>query len=144
MKTAYQVVRTKSLIMSETNRVGYKRELNTDVDIEKEVIAFLNYHEDGKECFRFMENFTRMTFLASEELIAKDGLVEGLVDGLVESQRKIVNLIRDNPKISKKEMAEYIGISTTSVDKHIRSLKEKNFIIRVGSDRTGHWELYII
>jgi len=33
--------------MSETNRIEYKRELNTDVDIEKEVIAFLNYHEGG-------------------------------------------------------------------------------------------------
>lgn len=33
--------------MSETNRIEYKRELNTKVDIEKEVIAFLNYHEGG-------------------------------------------------------------------------------------------------
>jgi len=33
--------------MSEPNRIEYKRELNTDVDIEKEVIAFLNYHEGG-------------------------------------------------------------------------------------------------
>lgn len=34
--------------MSETNRVEYKREFNTDVDIEKEVIAFLNYSEGGE------------------------------------------------------------------------------------------------
>jgi ATP-dependent DNA helicase RecG len=33
--------------MSETNRIEYKQELNIDVDIEKEVIAFLNYHEGG-------------------------------------------------------------------------------------------------
>lgn len=33
--------------MSETNRIEYKRELNSDVDIEKEVIAFLNYQEGG-------------------------------------------------------------------------------------------------
>ena len=33
--------------MSETNRIEYKRELNADVDIEKEAIAFLNYHEGG-------------------------------------------------------------------------------------------------
>ncbi len=33
--------------MSETNRIEFKRELNTDVDIEKEVVAFLNYHEGG-------------------------------------------------------------------------------------------------
>jgi len=34
--------------MTENNRIEYKRELNTDVDIEKEVIAFLNYHEGGE------------------------------------------------------------------------------------------------
>ena len=33
--------------MPETNRIEYKRELNTDVDIEKEVISFLNYYEGG-------------------------------------------------------------------------------------------------
>ena len=37
----------KYKIMSETNRIEYKRELNTDLDIEKEVIAFLNYYEGG-------------------------------------------------------------------------------------------------
>ena len=33
--------------MPETNRIEYKRELHTDVDIEKEVIAFLNDYEGG-------------------------------------------------------------------------------------------------
>jgi len=33
--------------MSETNRIEYKRELTKDLDLEKEVIAFLNYQEGG-------------------------------------------------------------------------------------------------
>ncbi|WP_282636503.1 Fic family protein [Sphingobacterium thalpophilum] len=33
--------------MPETNRIEYKRKLHTDVDIEKEVIAFLNYYGGG-------------------------------------------------------------------------------------------------
>ena len=33
--------------MTETNRIEYKRELTKEVDIEKEVIAFLNYREGG-------------------------------------------------------------------------------------------------
>lgn len=33
--------------MPETDRIEYKRELHTDVDIEREVIAFLNYKEGG-------------------------------------------------------------------------------------------------
>ncbi|WP_370659337.1 hypothetical protein [Sphingobacterium luzhongxinii] len=38
-------------------------------------------------------------------------------------------------------MAEHIGISTTAIDKHIRSLRENKVIGRVGSDRSGYWEL---
>ncbi len=68
-------------------------------------------------------------------------LVEGLVEGLVESQQKIVTLIAKNPNISKKKMAESIGISTTAVDKNIASLKKKNIIKRVGSDTTGTWQI---
>jgi predicted HTH transcriptional regulator len=33
--------------VSETNRIEHKRELTKDLDLEKEVIAFLNYHEGG-------------------------------------------------------------------------------------------------
>ena len=33
--------------MTETNRIEFKRELTNDLDIEKEVIAFLNYKEGG-------------------------------------------------------------------------------------------------
>ena len=33
--------------MSETNRIEYKRELSSELDIEKEVVAFLNYKEGG-------------------------------------------------------------------------------------------------
>jgi len=64
-----------------------------------------------------------------------------LADGLAESQQKIIRLVLKNPKISKKEMAEKVGISTTAIDKNIAALKEKNILKRVGSDRAGHWEV---
>ena len=70
-----------------------------------------------------------------------DGLVDRLVDGLVESQIRIVELIKNNPKISKKSMAEQIGISETAIDKHIKTLKEKQIIVRIGGDRNGLWQL---
>ena len=33
--------------MIETNRIEFKRELTRDLDIEREVVAFLNYREGG-------------------------------------------------------------------------------------------------
>jgi len=69
------------------------------------------------------------------------GLVEGLVEGLVDSQKKIVWLIIENPFISKKEMSEHIGISTTAIDKNILILKKKNIISRIGSNNGGSWQI---
>ena len=67
--------------------------------------------------------------------------INGLVDGLVESQLRIIELIRINPKISKKSMSQQIGISQTAIDKHIKTLKEKQIIVRIGSDRSGIWHI---
>ena len=70
-----------------------------------------------------------------------EGLVERLVEGLVESQRKILVLISQNPSVSKQEMADKIGISTTAVDKNIAYLRKKGLIKRIGAARGGHWEV---
>jgi ATP-dependent DNA helicase RecG len=68
-------------------------------------------------------------------------LVEGLVERLAESQRKIIELIRQDPSISKKALSGKIGISSTAIDKNIDQLKKKGLLKRVGPDKGGHWEL---
>jgi predicted HTH transcriptional regulator len=105
-------------------------------------------HSYSRDCFRFSENFVRMTFnsaVKSSRVIQQgelvDGLVERLVEGLVENQKKMVFLINNNSAITLKELAESIGISTTAIDKNIAKLKEKNIIRRVGGDKSGSWEI---
>ncbi len=68
-------------------------------------------------------------------------LVDGLVDGLVESQKKILDLVKINPYISKRELSDKIGISTTAIDKNIAKLKQKGLLKRVGSDKGGYWKV---
>jgi ATP-dependent DNA helicase RecG len=89
-----------------------------------------------------------VTLKKSPETLKKTGqtaeetrLVEGVVEGLVESQRKIIDLIKGNPNISKKELSDKIGISSTSTDKNINQLKKKGLLRRCGPDKGGHWEL---
>jgi ATP-dependent DNA helicase RecG len=74
-----------------------------------------------------------------DELV--DELADGLVGGLVENQKKVLSLIYNDAHISKRKMAEIIGISTTAVDKNLETLKKKGLIKRVGSAKTGHWEI---
>ena len=70
-----------------------------------------------------------------------DRLAEGLVDRLAESQKQILQLVKDNPYISKKELSEIIGISTTAIDKNIMKLKKEGLLKRVGPAKGGHWEI---
>ena len=68
-------------------------------------------------------------------------LGDRLGDRLGDSQVKILELIKDNPKISIPELAEKIEISTTAVEKNLRKLKEGEIIKRVGSAKGGYWEI---
>jgi ATP-dependent DNA helicase RecG len=60
---------------------------------------------------------------------------------LVKNQKKILKLISRKPCISKREIAEKISISTTAVDKNIAMLKKRGLIKRIGSAKSGYWEI---
>ena len=64
-----------------------------------------------------------------------------MAEGLAENQRMILGLIIRDPRISKKTMAEAIGISTTAIDKNLTKLKQIGILRRVGPDKGGHWEV---
>ena len=67
--------------------------------------------------------------------------VDGEVVKLTDNQKMILELIKNNPSISKKEMSEAIGIRPSSIDKNITTLKEKRHLKRVGPAKGGHWEI---
>jgi ATP-dependent DNA helicase RecG len=67
--------------------------------------------------------------------------VEWLAERLAEDQKMILALIIRDPRISKKAMAQAIGISTTAIDKNLKKLKQIGILRRVGPDKGGHWEV---
>ena len=82
--------------------------------------------------------------IQDKKVVRKGGqkrLVDELVERLVESQRKILDLVKINSYISKKELSNKIGISTTAIDKNISKLKQKGLLKRIGPDRGGYWEV---
>jgi len=66
-------------------------------------------------------------------------LVEWLAERLAEDQKMILALIIRDPRISKKAMAQAIGISTTAIHKNLTKLKERGILRRVGPDRGGQF-----
>ena len=55
----------------------------------------------------------------------------------------IFNLIQNNEKISKAEMAVRIGKSEKTVQRIISSLMGKGLIEREGSNKSGYWKVSI-
>ena len=53
----------------------------------------------------------------------------------------ILELLKDNPKLSAKKLSENIGITSRAVEKQLATLVEKGLLKRVGSPKGGHWEI---
>lgn len=73
-------------------------------------------------------------FKPEVEVKNSDGTVNGTVNGTVK-------MIKANPKITLDELAAAIGKSRRTVARQIKQLQEDGVIRRVGSDKTGHWEV---
>jgi ATP-dependent DNA helicase RecG len=89
----------------------------------------------------FITVFERKNYDPKDEFIHEKEVTKELGEGLVENQKKILELISNDAYISKKKMAEILGISTTAVDKNIETLKEKGLLRRIGSAKAGHWQI---
>jgi ATP-dependent DNA helicase RecG len=53
----------------------------------------------------------------------------------------ILNAISEDPKITQKNIAIKTGLSTRTVSREIRELRDTDVIRRIGSDRSGYWEI---
>ncbi len=57
------------------------------------------------------------------------------------SDQKVLALMKENSKITIYELMEKLSMSESGIKKVIKKLKDKNIISRVGSLKSGHWEI---
>ena len=60
-----------------------------------------------------------------------------------EWESAILELIKEQPYISRKEMARCLGLHDSSIKRRLASLQERGIIKRIGPDRGGHWEMLV-
>ena len=58
---------------------------------------------------------------------------------LNETQKKILEEIRNNPNVTKEMLSSLVGKGKTAIDNAIEKLKKNGFIKREGSYKTGSW-----
>ena len=57
------------------------------------------------------------------------------------SREKILELLRENPKLTTAGLAQAVGISSKGVEKQLAHLKREGLLRRIGPDKGGHWEV---
>jgi ATP-dependent DNA helicase RecG len=62
-------------------------------------------------------------------------------EGLKEDTLKVLELIKENPRIKSKEIASELNKSSRMIENHIKTLREKMIINRRGPKLGGYWEV---
>ncbi len=62
---------------------------------------------------------------------------------LNDNQQKIVDLINDNPSITRNELADKLDITSDGVKYNLSKLTKNNVIERIGPDNGGYWKVNI-
>ena len=92
-----------------------------DGDIFKVTIPLPNGHEIGEE-------------------IGEENVEIG-EENLTEKERKVLNIIKSNVEVRRKDIIFFSGYSKNTVDKILRALKDKGYIKGRTSDKGGSWIL---
>jgi ATP-dependent DNA helicase RecG len=70
-----------------------------------------------------------------------DGIDEGIENGIEKNTEKILNAISADPKITQKRLADETGLSVRTVARELKRLRDSEVVRRVGSARSGCWEI---
>ena len=116
-----------------------------------------------RESYTFSSYFVRVVFPISPEALALEeevkreateedntgtpigGVIGGVMGGAIEltqRQKEVLSIIKTNPKVSYKALADMLSINQSAVSKHLNVLKKKGVLQRIGGTR-GHWEITI-
>ena len=61
------------------------------------------------------------------------------VTKLTERQQKILNLIKESPTISAKQMSETLSVTTRTIERDLSLMKKVGVLKREGKDNNGVW-----
>ena len=67
--------------------------------------------------------------------------VKAVAPQLSKSEQTVLNAISLYPNYSYEKLATYCQLSRPTIARTIKALQSREFIRRIGSDKTGHWEV---
>ena len=71
-----------------------------------------------------------------------ENVTDSVVDSVVDKRRKkILSLLKEDSKLSAKELSVHIGVSSRTIQRDLDKLKEERKLKRVGREKNGQWKI---
>jgi ATP-dependent DNA helicase RecG len=56
-------------------------------------------------------------------------------------KERIVLELKKDASLTREDLAKILGVSSSAIKQHLSKLKSEKRIMRVGSTKSGHWEV---
>lgn len=97
----------------------------------------LKYYDE--DIYEFTPNFIKVDFMFNENTLSNSN--NSNEKELNNTQNEILSLIKKDKLITQEEMADIMKINRVNIARNIKILKDKEYITRVGGNKTGNWKI---
>ena len=109
---------------------------------QKEYYNVLGVSDSVANSTKFIEFMLSIILNTIEEIIQTEKKVTVKVTVKVTlNQKKILEVIKNNPQITQEELANVIGLTRKSINSNMKKLQETGLLKRIGADKNGYWQV---
>ena len=109
-----------------------------------ETQALDGYKDELKPVFKSTPTqFQTIIFASSDNQNVGDFVGDMSETKLTERQHKILNLIKESPTISAKQMSETLSVATRTIERDISAMRKKGVLKHEGKDNDGVWVIIV-
>lgn len=109
---------------------------------QKEYYNVLGVSDSVANSTKFIEFMLSTILNTIEEIIQTEKKVTVKVTLKVTlNQKKILEVIKNNPQITQEELANVIGLTRKSINSNMKKLQENGLLKRIGADKNGYWQV---
>ena len=110
------------------------------IRICNETKALEGYKDELKPVFKSTPTqFRAIIFASSDTPNVGDHDGDMSETKLTERQQKVLNLIKESPTITGKQMSDTLSVSQRTIERDLSALKELGILKRKGKDNDGMW-----
>ena len=99
----------------------------------------------NKDVYHFFPHFIRVSIKYNQNQFEYDSGNKYHIDfkGLSKIQEGIIDLLLDDSTLTQLELARILGVGERTIRYNMKELTERNYIVRIGSNKTGQWQIVI-